>query len=190
MLIKNYNFSEEEISIIISDNNNGEHLWIGFESNGTTCNLQKVSAHDPLQKYFDLDLSVEEIKAGIINSTYLYLALDDDEYIARRYTLSNPLSGSVDFVIPSGIVEAPVDVLVSTYVYLLIPGNISGQNAKIVKMTTAGAFVETIDLSTVTNAKSFTVDTVTGDIWVCTYTSPATFVRVYNDGSWHYTVNY
>lgn len=190
MLIKNYNFTEKEISMIVSDLSSGQFIWLGYKLDDTTCKLKKVSANDPLQTYFDLDLSVNEIKKGVISGSYIYLALDDDTLIAQRYTLSNPLNTPTDFSIPAGITEAPIDILVDTYVYLLIPGNISGTNAKIVIMTTAGVYVETIDLPTVTNAKSFAIDD-TGDIWVATYTSPASYVRVFPiSGGYDYTVNY
>ncbi len=189
-LIKNYNYTEKEISMVVSDETGGQFLWVGFKIDDTTCALQKVSANDPLQVYYDIDLSVDEIKAGVINESYLYTAFDDETYIGARYSLSNPLISPAYFSIPVGITEAPVEILISTYIYFLIPGDAVGTNAKIVKMTTLGVFVETIDLPTITHAKSFTRDSVTGDIWICTYTSPATFVRVYNDGSWHYTVNY
>jgi len=143
------------------------------------------------QKYFDLDLSVNEIKKAVISGSYIYLALDDDEFIARRYPISNPLSSSVDFSIPAGITEVPIDILVDSYVYLLIPGNISGTNTKIVVMTIAGVYVETIDLATVTNARSFTIDADTGDIWVATYTIPIQIIRVYAvTGGYNYTINY
>jgi hypothetical protein len=192
MLIKNYNYTEKEINMILTDTTNGEYIWVGFNNNGTTCTLQKLSAHNPLQKYYDLDLTVNAIKKGIISGDYIYLALDSSSYIARRYPITNPLTASVNFNIPAGITEAPVDILINTNVYLLIPGNISGTNTKIVVMTTAGVYVSTIDLSTVTNAISFTQDIATGDFWVITYTSPATYVRVYqiSGGSYNYTINY
>ena len=189
MLIKNFNFSEKEISMILMDSLN-LYLWLGFKQDASgNCAFQKVSWNNPLQVYFDIDIAVDEIKKAVCDGLYIYLALDDSSLIGRRYTRSTPITTPTDFSIPAGITEAPVDILVSTYVYFLIPGSTSGTNAKIVKFNTSGTYIETIDLTTVTNAQSFTEDSVTGDIWVTTFTSPGTYVRVYNDGTWHYTVN-
>lgn len=187
-LIKNFNYSENEISMIVTDTSN--YLWVGFEQDESgNCALQKVSSNDPSQVYYDIDVAIDEFKKGIISGAYLYLAIDDASILGKRYTRSNPLGTVVDFSVPVGITEVPVDILISTYVYFLIPGSLSGTNAKILKFTTAGTYVETIDLTTVTNATSIAEDSVTGDLWIVTNNSPADFVRIYNDGTWHYTVN-
>lgn len=183
--IKNYNFSEHEISFILIDETGGQYLWIGFsQDDDGNCSLKKVSANNPLQSYFDIDLAVSEIVKGTILSSYIYLALNDDELIGRRYSISNPLSTPTDFDIPSGIVEAPVDLIASgSYVYFLLPGNISGQNAKICIFSTSGTFSETIDLTGITNASAMTIDD-NGDIWVVTYEDPVKLIRIYDDGGW------
>ncbi len=188
-LIKNYNFSENAINSFIVDETNGEFLWISFSQDASgNCALQKVSGHNPLQKYFDIDVAVDEIKRMYISGSYIYLAYDDDTYIGARYSLANPLTTSTDFSLPAGITEAPIDVLVSgSNVFYLIPGNTSGTNAKIVVLTTSGTFSETIDLSTVTNAVAFSIDD-SDNIWVITNESPAKLVRVYDDGGYTYTV--
>ena len=188
MIIKNYNFSEKEISCVVSDAGTSNYLWIAFKKNSSgICKLKKVSANNPLQTYYTISLTTNEIKKGIISGNFIYFILDDSTLIARRYTKSNPLSFVTNFSIPSGIEEVPVDILVDTYVNLLIPGNESGKNAKIVRMTTAGVFYETIDLPTVINASSFTK--VGNEFWVVTDTEPGTYIRVYFDVTWQYTVN-
>ena len=184
MLIKKYNYSEHEISDIIVDTNYAEYLWVAFKQDSSgNCALKKVSAHNPLQTYFDVDITTTEIKRLIISSTYLYVALDDTSYIGKRYSVSNPVSGVVSMAIPSGITEAPVDMIVDSYLYFLIPGSISGTNAKICVFTTAGVFSETIDLPTVTNASAITID-ADDNLWIVTNTDPCYLIRVYDDGGW------
>ena len=177
--IKNYNYSETEVTMMLKDDTNGEFLWVGFTSDGSNCALQKVSAHNPLQVYFDFDIAVDVIKRAIISGSYIYVAVDDATSIGKRYLIANPLSTAIDFEIPAGITEAPVDVILRTNVYFLIPGNASGTNSKIVEFTISGTFVQTIDLTTVTNADKFTVD-ANDEIQVVTFTSPAQVVRVFD----------
>lgn len=189
--INNYNFTESTINTFIIDTTNSEYLWIGFSLDDGTCTLKKVSAHKPTQVYFSIDLSVTEIVKIIESGNYVYACFDDDSLICTRFSKTNPITSTVDFSIPVGITEAPVDMLISgSNIYFLTPGSISGTNAKIVKFTTSGSYVETIDLATVTNAKAFTFSD-DSEFWVVTYTSPAEFIRVYEQsgGAWTYTVN-
>ena len=185
--IKNYNFSENEITTFIVQS--AGFLWIAFaQDDDGNCALQKVSQNNPLQVYFDIDIAVTEIKKLFILGSYIYLALDNTSYIGARYSLTVPQITSTNFTLPAGITEAPVDVLANgSDLFYLIPGDLSGTNAKIVKMSLTGIFDQTIDLATVTNAKSFTIDG-NGDLWVVTNQSPLKYVRVYLDGTWQYTV--
>ena len=167
------------------DTANGNYLWL-LQAN----NLKKVSVNNPLQIYFDIDQTVTLVK-GYISGNYIYLAVNDDTYIGKRYSLANPTITYSSFTLPEGITEAPVDVLANgSDLFYLFPGSGSGQNAKIVKMSTTGTFDQTIDLSTVTNAKSFTIDN-NGELWIVTNSSPVEYVRVYetSGGVWAYTVN-
>jgi len=187
--IQNYNYSESQITMLVTDS--AEYVWMGFtqDANGN-CAIQKVSASDPTQKYFDIDLATNVVKRGFIFGNYIYIALDDNTLIGKRYSLLNPLSLTDTFTIPAGVTEAPVDVLAyGSYVYFLIPGDTSGKNAKICIFSLSGTFDQTVDLATITNAKSFTIDTSTSELWVATYASPAKYVRVYQaSGSiWSYT---
>ena len=188
-LIKQYEYSEHEISMNVIDNNNGHYLWLGFKSDGSNCALQKVSANNPSQKYYDIDLSVSEISKGYISDSYLYLALSDSTLIGRKYSVSNPLTVFTDFFIPAGINESPIDVLVSTSVYFLIPGIVSGTNAKIVEMNTNGSYLQTIDLVTVNNASSFCQNG--DDFWVVTNEVVSKYIRVYpiSGGGYNYTIH-
>ena len=181
-LIKSYNLSESHLLHSVVDTSGGQYLWLLFADT-----LKKVSANDPTLIYFDIAQTQTLVK-GYVSGSYIYLAVDDATYIGKRYSLTAPITSYTNFSLPAGIVEAPVDLLVSgSYVYFLIPGNDLGTNAKIVKMSTAGVFSETIDLTTVTNAKSFVM--VGTEFWVVTYGSPSTYVRVYDDSGWTYTIN-
>lgn len=187
---KNYIYNLTEISFIEKDNTNGSFLWIGFKKNSEDiCILKKVSANNPFQIYFTMEIEAEEIVDSQLNSSYIYLALNDETYIGQRRHITNPITNITNFSIPAGINEAPISLLVNgSYVYFLTPGILSGENAKIIKLNLTGTFIETIDLSTITNASSFTFDG--SDFWVTTNTSPAQLVRVYqiSGGFWTYTV--
>jgi hypothetical protein len=189
MLIKNFNYSEKIITALEVDTTTSEYLWVGFSQDSLgNCAFQKVSAHNPLQIYYNIDLAVDEIKKIYASGSYIYLAYDDTSLIGARYSKSNPLTTSTDFSLPAGITEAPIDLIVSgSYVYFLIPGNLSGTNTKICKFSLAGIFVETIDLPTVTKAISFAVDG-SNNFWAVTNTAPSTLVRVFFSGTWQYTI--
>jgi len=189
--INKYNFTESVINSFVIDSTNAEYLWLAFSLNDGVCNLKKVSAMKPDQVYFSIDLSVTEIKKVISSGNYVYCCFDDTSLICTRFSKTNPITSTVDFSIPAGITEAPVDMLVSgSYIYFLIPGSISGTNAKIVKFTTSGTYQETIDLATVTNAKAFTIDD-NDEFWCITYSAPSEYIRVYQMSGdiWTYTVN-
>ncbi|MCK9542838.1 MAG: hypothetical protein M0R03_12495 [Novosphingobium sp.] len=190
--INKYNFTESEIKSFVIDETNAQYLWIAFSLNDGVCNLKKVSAHKPDQVYFSIDLSVTEIKKVISSGNYVYACFDDDSLICTRFSKTNPITSTVDFSIPAGITEAPVDMLVSgSYIYFLTPGNISGENAKIVKFSLTGIFQETIDLATVTNAKAFTMDALEEEFWIITYKTPSEYIRLYlaSGDIWTYSVN-
>jgi hypothetical protein len=178
--IKTYNFDETRLLDVIVDSSLPGYLWI-LQSD----NLKKVAASNPLQIYFDIDQTVDLVK-GFLYSSYLYLAVDDITLIGKKYSITNPLTIYTNFTKPIGITEAPVDVVVGTLgVFFLIPGNLSGTNAKIVKMSTVGIYDQTIDLPTVTNAKSITVDNL-NDLWIVTSDSPSKYIRVFLSGTWQF----
>jgi hypothetical protein len=172
MIIQNYNFTEGQILDAVAD---GNYLWVSF---GT--NLKKVSAFNPTQVYYDLDLSVTAINKLVVNVGYVYLAIDNSTIIGRRYSTTNPLTTYTDFTKHIDVSEAPIDALIyNSNIYFLTPGNISGQNAIISQYTLTGTLVQLIDLSTVVNASSFVLDS-NNEIRVLTNTNPASVVRVFD----------
>lgn len=188
MQIKNFNYTESEISTFIADFYYGQYLWIGFTKNDDSCILKKVSANNPLQIFYNIEEEIDAFKKFAIYSTYIYTAIDDATYIGKRYALITPLINTSFFIKPVGCNESPIDIQVtSSFVFFLLPGNISGENAKIYKFTLSGTYVETIDLTTVQNVSSFVVIDNT-NIWAVTNTSPTELIRIYNNGTWNYDI--
>ena len=187
-LIKNFNFSEKEVSAIAIDEVSRNFLWIAFKQNTLgNCVIKKVSAFDLYQTYFNVNLAVTEIVKLGPTSPYIFAAVQNNTNYAYRYSLSNPLASPTAMARPSGVNENPVDFVIGTSnIFFLFPGSISGEVAKIVKTSLSGTFVETIDLEQsgdqVLNAKSITIDT-NDNLWVVTYTDPSELVRVYDPGS-------
>lgn len=180
MIITNFNLEESQIQHLVADTNDNRYLWL-LQAN----NLKKVSANNLLQTYFDINTTQTLIK-GFSYSLYLYVAMSDSILIGKRFYTNNPIITYTNFTKPVGITEAPVDVVVGTLgVFFLIPGNDSGTNAKIVKFSTAGVYDQTIDLSTVRNAKSLTIDNI-NNIWVVTDETPLKYVRVWLDATWQF----
>ena len=189
MNYKNYNFGETEVTAIIRQNN---YIWISFlgASNHPQgkvtpafpliTKLRKVSAFNLYQTYFELDVPVDKIVNLKIIGTKLYATAQDGTYIAVYYSTTDPLATYSYVSIPAGINEYPVDLAVDTdYFYLLTPGDASGENAKIIKYSTASTPVldQTIDLTTITGARSIEID-ASDNLWVVTYESPAKLIKV------------
>ena len=161
-------------------------LWEAFNLNDDICIIQKVGGFEPKQIYYRLEREVLSIPAMKLDADNLYVAYEDESLIGEIISLTNPLTSTTEISIPSGIAESPVDVIVDdSDLYFLLPGNITGENAKIIKFNTSGVFQFIIDLSKtgedITNAKSFTIDS-NGDIQVVTYTDPTKVVRVFDTG--------
>lgn len=183
MNIRNYNFSETEVTTLIR---NGNYIWISFLGSGGLTKLRKVSAFNLYQTYFELSPPIDKIVRAKIIGTKLYCAVQDGTYVALYYSTSNPLSTYAYVSIPAGINEFPVDLAVDTdYFYLLTPGDASGENAKILKYTTASTPVlnKTIDLTTINNARSIEIDP-SDNLYVVTYESPAKFIKIIGDDSY------
>lgn len=187
-LIKKYNYEESKISSIINDAYGGPYLWLAFESLTDTCLLKKVSAFDPYQTYYNLDIPASKIVKMYTDTTsYLYMAVENSSYLGYRYQKNNPNGTVVNYTRPSGLLEMPIDILLdNTYVYFLMPGKITGEVSKIIKYTKSGTYNQTIILTKsgedIKNAIGFTLD---GDIWIVTDENPSRLVRVYDAGGYY-----
>lgn len=190
--ITNYNFNEKKVTALIGDPEGAYYLIMAFAKDGDYCTLRRVSANDLTQIYSEADIEVDEIKKLIISGNYIYSAVNDDTLFGTRYYKFSLIATTYDFEKPVGITENAVDVVASgNYIYYLTPGSASGEVAKLIKYSTYGVYVETIELQKsgeeVRNAKSITVDS-SGDFWIVTNTSPSNLVRVFDDGGWDFTV--
>jgi hypothetical protein len=163
----------------------GEFLWIAFNGVSNLCSLQKNDVHNPNVRYWDVDVTGDEITSMIEDTTYLYGALDDVINIGTKIDKTNPTTISY-FIKHISLIEKAVDLINDgTYIYFLLPGIDSGTNAKIAKYNlTTKAYVETIDLPTVFNAKKIDYN---GNLWIVTNNEPPEIVRVWYSGSWNYT---
>lgn len=194
MSIRRFEFPYPKVTAQIVDETNGFN-WICFaQNNDGVCRIQKVSANNLFQIYFDIEKEIDSIPCSTINTTSLFLGYEDDELFGELFSLTNPLTSSTEIEIPDGILEAPVNVKVSgSSLYFLTPGVLSGTVANIIRYNTSGVFQEVIELSKsgaeVTNASAFTID-ASGDLWVVTNNSPAEYVRVFDTGgfNWDFTI--
>jgi len=186
MLIKNYNYNSNEVSSIAIDTYLSQYLWIAFLKNVSgNCVLKKASAHNPLQIYFTVDISTDKIVKIVPYGSKLYMILEDSSLLGKIYQSANPIASPTDISIPAGITEYPIDILLDTNIYILIPGNTTGTNAKILEFSSTGTHTDTIDLTTINNAKSFTKSG--DDFWIITYKEVGELVRVYPSGGGSYS---
>ena len=192
---KNYNFDKKQVTALATDTLNGEFLWIAFAKDTSTgkCTLRKVSAHNPNQVFYTVTLAVDKITRLKIKDNSIYVAVEHSTIMGYRILTTNPLTSQTVILRPVSIVENPVDIAVGdSYIYYLFPGNISGENSKIVQITTTGTVEETIDLTqsaeTVIKARGITYEN--SNLWIITYTSPVNLVRIYtlSGGIWTFTV--
>jgi hypothetical protein len=170
---------------LISEN----YLWLSFHGSSGICTLYKSSVFNPNIRYWDVDITADDIKSIIEDTTYLYLALDYSTYIGAKVNKTTPSSISY-FIKQSGIIEEAIDLVDdTTYVYFLTPGIELGENVKICKYNkSTRAFVETIDLATVTNAKKIDIDN-TGVLWVVSdLDGTPKLTKVWYSAGWNYTV--
>lgn len=191
---RRFDYTDPTITAQVVDDSN-QYLWLAFSQNEEgNCIFKKVSAFDPSQVFFSIEVAVTEITAMTLSGGSLYLAYDDSTLLGARYDATNPLLTSLSFTKPGGLSESSIDLVIDgTAVFFLLPGNTSGNNTKVIKFSTSGTFDQTIDLlksgNIVLNASSMAIDG-NGDIWIGTFTSPANLVRVYDTGGdvWDFTI--
>lgn len=179
MVNRRFSFSDNETISCMTVDSSDNTIWIAYEQNSDgVCILEKRSAFDPDLLYFSVEKEVSKIVKMFVSGSYLYLAYEDTTLIGEKLYKTSPSLSPVTFTKPVGITENPVDALISTSIYFLMPGSDSGVNSKIVKFTTSGTYSSTIDLTTVYDATAF--DVSGSELWVTTDTNPAQLVRVYN----------
>lgn len=182
---KNYNFDKKQVTALVTDTFTGEFLWIAFAKDTATgkCTLRKVSAHNPNQIYYSIELEVDKIVRLKIKDDAIYLAVEHATIMGYKILTTSPLTSQTEINRPGAILENPVDIGVgASKFFYLFPGEASAQVAKVVEVSSAFTVVETIELQQsgeeINFARSLTVDS-NGDIWIGTYTDPAKLVRLY-----------
>lgn len=190
---RDFKLSLAEITAIAIDTHNANYLWIAYKKNSSgVVLLQKVSAYDPTQVYFNISVPVNGINAIKLKNNLVFLACDHSTIFAYAYSNTNPLTSWSFTNRPSGVHESPVDIGVgSTHLYFLTPGSISGEVAKLINIDQNNNFVETITIQTsglqANNAKAVTVDG-SENAWVVNDAAISSLFRVYqtSGGMWNF----
>jgi hypothetical protein len=180
--INRFTYSRKQITAQKADNFN-DYLWIAFAQNSSgVCFLEKKAKFKPDQTYYSLEREVTEINALDIDSSNLYVSYTDSILLGEIISTTTPLSITTE-ISRDSIVESPVAVVINdTELWFLLPGDISGSNAQLLKYNTSGVLQDTIDLTksgiSVVNAKSMAIDD-NDDIWIVTNTNPVQLIRVF-----------
>jgi len=180
MSIRKFNFNLSKVTAIASD---GQYLWIAFEGSNDSCILRKVNAFDLNQIFYELTPPVNKINRMLVTANDLIGVCDSDTISVIRYDKTNPLNDS-GTTLKGAITESPIDLNIDgTDLFILYPGNTSGENAKIQRLNASTiALVQTIDLiksgEVIENAKSLATDE-DSNIWVVTSDNPSLLVKVF-----------
>lgn len=192
-IINRYSYSREQITAQKADNL-ADFLWLAFAQNSSgICYIEKKAKFKPDQTYYSLEKTVDEVVGMDIDSTKLYVAYNDATLLGEIISKTNPLTSSTE-ISKGDIPESPVDVLINgSDLWYLLPGNLSGLNAQLLRYNTSGALQQTVDLTksgiTVVNAKSMIADD-NDDIWIVSNTNPAQLIRVFeiSGGTYEFAV--
>ncbi|MCH7524928.1 MAG: hypothetical protein IIC74_07960 [Bacteroidetes bacterium] len=173
--------SDKQITTQKADEINN-FLWVAFAQNSSgNVIIEKQAKFFPTQTYFSLEREVTEVNAMDLDSSNLYVSYIDSTLLGEIISKTNPLTNTT-IISKGSFIESPVDVKVnSSDLWFLLPGNASGTNSKLLKYNTSGTFIQEVDLInslTVVNASTMTIDD-NNDIWIGTFTNPATVVRVF-----------
>ena len=174
--------SDKQITTQKADEINN-FLWVAFAQNSSgNVIIEKQAKFFPTQTHFSLEREVTEVNAMDLDSSNLYVSYIDSTLLGEIILKTNPLTNTT-IISKGSFIESPVDVKVnSSDLWFLLPGNLSGTNSKLLKYNTSGTFIQEVDLIksslVVNNASTMTIDN-NNDIWIGTFTNPATVVRVF-----------
>ncbi len=183
--IRRFEYSNDKQITTQKTDEFADFLWVGFAKNSDgNCILEKQAKFFPTQTYFTIERAVDQIVEMDLDDTNLYVAYNDTTLLGEIYSKTNPLTTATEIPRDS-IVESPVDVkidILTDDLWFLLPGNASGTNAQLLRYDTVGVLQQTVDLvksgNIVINASTMTIDE-NSDIWIGTFTNPATVVRVF-----------
>ena len=185
--MRKYTFSENKITALAND---GNYIWMAFNGQDTICTIYKNSIFNTALRYWEVHVDADTITKFYISGNYVYGSLDHISNLGVQIHKDAPSIVNY-FIRPVGLVEEAVDIVCdTTNAYFLIPGNASGLNAKIIKFDkNTLAYIETIDLTTVTNAYNIDIDK-NRLIWVVSKESPILLTKVYLVGETYEFASY
>lgn len=182
MIIKSVDYGTKEISAIKVDQTN-KFAWIAFNKNTEGyCILSKVAPYSPEQIYYSLNVDCDKITKLLIQGYYIYALCNDTTNIVKVYHIEVPLTTYFDIAIPAGINEYPVDLCTDGIdLFILLPGTITGEYAKILKYTLA---TSTLDATYILDASGSEIRNAIGitysgtSLWIATSNNPAELVNL------------
>lgn len=189
MLIQKFQYDYKKLTAIVYDNYQGNFLWLGFSSNTGICKLLKVSANNPKQVYYELDVQAEEILKIVNHNQYIYLLLKDSTYVSARIHKTTPLTFFSLIFKPIGLPETPIDIFSDLqYTFFLLPGE-DGNNAKIYR-THPDPLVLTlmITLTGVHNVTSMAKKNYLDNLWVVSNEQPGKLIRIYDSAGFKFQI--
>jgi len=181
-----YTFTENKVIAIVKD---GLHLWTAFKGADGVSKVIKSTIYDPTRVLYEISINVDEVVDMVTNATYVFLAVKDDDYIGVRIPRQNPLGSTLYYDKPGTISEDCVGVTVGTGLYFLIPGELSGENARILRYNTVNTILqENIELDigavTIRNASAIDIDGDNEILYIATNEDPITLAKLYDDSGW------
>ena len=182
---KQFTYSQNTITAIVED---GYYLWVAFQGSSESCKLYKVSALNPDIIYFDIDITANKIVNMKTDGNYVYAALDSENYVAVRISKVDPIYTNYYYSIPAGVNEVPSDLEIDSYLQVITPGSISGENPKLMRFNKTGStHYETVDITdvsiTIENLETIVKDE-NNNLWAMTNSNPAVLVKLYDDGGY------
>ena len=147
MAIRRFEYTNNKKLTALKSDSVNNAIWIAFSiDSDNNVIIERKSAFEPDQNFFTLTRSIDQVTDMDIDSTNLYVSYADDTLLGEIISITNPLTITTTIDIPVGITETPVAVRIDgSDLYFLLPGNTSGENAKILKFNDDGDFIETID---------------------------------------------
>ena len=183
MVNSRFTYNEKDLTALIVDQVKN-FVWLAYAKNTSgNCIIKKLFGFLPTQVFYNIERAVDNINDIAIDTNNVYMAYNDTTLLGEIFVQNTPLSNFTSIDRPLGIVENPIALAVNTtHIFFLLPGSISGTNAKLIQYTLSGVFVQIIDLTnmsnTVTDASTITID-ASDNIWLSTNTNPITLVKVF-----------
>lgn len=183
--IRRYTFTGKgKVTALYVDQTN-LRLYVAVQNN-SGCQLLIKSATNPNDTLYTITVDCDVINGIAGDSSYVYLALDDDTYIGGRVSKSSPTTPTY-INIPSGVNEPAIKVALGTYLLFLTAGDDSNEYARVLRYNSSTlVLVTNYELQggdgDINYARGMDVD-ASDNVWVCTYTSPTKLVKINSDFS-------